>query len=110
MYGITEQRPSFIKLWLNIGIIEIIGLVLVCVFELILLSTTKAFYTTIIMIMMLFWLLFLVVVFLWLMVDGAYQKLLKKSKEEMTWKKNLIYTLTADDVQIEKGNGKYMRF
>ena len=110
MYGITELKPSFIKVWLIVGIIEIFGMLLACDFELMLLSTKEPSYTTQIMVILFLSLFFSVVVYLWIMVDGAYHKLLKRSKVQMMWKKNLVYTLTADDVQIEKGNGKYMRF
>merc|ERR1712066_331849 len=75
MYGIKQRKPSFIKCWLIINLIESILMVSALIFELTALSAQIGFFTIPVI-------LYSVQFSLWLMVFYVYENLKKEARKE----------------------------
>jgi len=126
MYGIFNRKPSFVKCWLIVGFVEIFLIFLASLLELFLFIYTltndrvddgwpmRRMFGGIVLglIMIGFFLFIFIKIGLWRLVYTVHEDLKKERKEKKAWDNYIddATTCNHDDTQIEKGNGKYMRF
>ena len=136
LYGLSKRKPDLVKFWLAIGAIEIFLFLLACSFELFVLGSSNQSITTLALVVLSLWLFFFIKIFLWNVILRFYRSLLICSRtntnsqsfypkqqygvintsvtnehiKEGTCSRIIAYNLHLDDIEIEKANGKYMRF
>ena len=105
-----SRKPSFIKCWLIIGAIETLLLLLFCTFELVLLGVNNESIVTLVSLIVSFLMMFFIKYYFWNMVSSLHEMLKKEGEDGKAWNRFIAYDLHQKEVQIEKADGKYMRF
>merc|ERR1711973_631926 len=124
LYGVKERKPNFVKYWLIVKFVDIFLAILSFVFVLIFIIhelihgsnitkrqdnyALKEFFDTVNLIIICLYLLYILMkIGVCFMVSKVHKDLKNEDNEE---KRQLGNSLHHDNVEIEKANGKYVRF
>merc|ERR1711971_135009 len=110
LYGISHRKPSFIKCWLIIGAIEALLSLFFWTSELVVLGHKNSSFATLSLAIVCFLMMFFIKYYFWNMVASLHEMLKKENEEGKAWNRFIAYDLHHDVIQIEKAEGRYMRF